>query len=325
MKMPKKALFALKLSLTVILCAIIVWKADWSGVAEGLRAARPVELGLVFAAMVLCVSISACKWQMLLRIHGAAFRFLSLHRWYFVAMFFNNFLPTSIGGDGYRIYKTLGNNRSKTAAVLAVFVERISGILSLLLLGFAGAAIGYLGSDNPLSRTVFLGGLIGVAVGVPALLVFFHRGVLDWLSRHPRIPAVVRNVFMHLDDYRSQPRQTVGVILISFGFHAFSLSWMWLLFHAVGAPIAFTDLAVLAALLAVVAVLPLSINGIGLVDGSLIFLAGQFGVDYDAALTVALLQRALLIPISLFGGALYFLDRRTAGPAPDAEGLEAES
>jgi uncharacterized membrane protein YbhN (UPF0104 family) len=253
---------------------------------------------------------------MLLRIHGAAFPLGALHRYYFIAMFFNNFLPTSIGGDGYRIYKTLGNNRSRTSAVLAVFVERTSGILSLLLLGFLGAGYGYLSSDNALSRTVFLGGLVGIVVGVPFLIVIFHRGILDWLSGHPRIPVVVRNVFLHLDDYRSHPRQTAGVTLVSFGFHALTLTWMWLLYHAVGASIGISDLAVVAALLAVVAVLPLSINGIGLVDGSLIVLAGQFGVSYEAALTVALLQRALLIPMSLFGGALYLLDRRATGQVP---------
>lgn len=317
-----RAFFALKLAVTVLLCAIIVWQADWNRVGSSIASANPWWLVLVFASMVACVTISAWKWSLLLRIHGAPFPFASLHRWYFVAMFFNNFLPTSIGGDGYRVYKTLHNPRSRTSAVLSVFVERVSGILSLLVLGYLGGVIGYLADGNPLSRFVAVAGTIGLVVGVALLLLAWRLRLWHRLSAWPRLPVMVRGVLEHFDDYARAPRESWLVVLVSFGFHAFSLAWWWLLVHATGASISVADLAVVVAMLSVVAVVPLSINGIGLLDGSFIFLAGQFGVAFEPALTVMLLHRALLIPISLAGGVLYFSGRSHGEPAATRERVE---
>lgn len=317
-----RRLLALKLAVTLLLCALIVWQANWGEVGAGIARANPWLLGLVFASMVACVTISAWKWSLLLRIHGAPFPFSSLHRWYFIAMFFNNFLPTSIGGDGYRVYKTFGNRRSGTSAVLAVFVERVSGILSLLFIGYLGGVAGFVADGNPLSRFMALAGTAGLVLGVTALVIAWRLRLWNRVTGWQRLPARVRGVLEHFDDYARMPRESWMVVLVSFGFHAFSLAWWWMLVHATGATIAITDLAVVIALLSVVAVVPLSINGIGLLDGSFIFLAGQFGVAFEPALTVMLLHRALLIPISLAGGVLYFTGRSHGEPAVTRERVD---
>jgi len=264
-------MLALKALVTVALVVFIVSRADWAAVGSTLAAADRTLILIVFAMMVFCVCFSAYKWQKLLAIHGAGFGFAKLNRWYFVAMFFNNFLPTSIGGDGYRIWRTLDNERSRTAAVVAVFAERLSGILTLLLIGFIGALIGWAVSGHALSKLVGQFGVIGLVIGLPAA----------W-----------------------------AVLGVSVIFHFLSLFWMGMLLRAVGASVEFWDLAVIASLISVITVLPISINGIGVVDGAFIWLAGQFGVAYEPALGYMLLQRALLIPISIAGAWFYFTAKR---------------
>jgi hypothetical protein len=323
----RRGILLLKIAVTVLLCAVIVWKADWAAVGAGFRAADLPLIGVVFACMVACVTISAWKWKLLLSIHGARLPFNRLHRYYFIAMFFNNFLPTSIGGDGYRIYKTLDNQRSKTAAVLAVFMERLSGIASLLVIGVVCGAIGYFQDGHPLSRLALYAGVVGAAVGLPLLAMLIHPRTQRWIRSRPRLPGVIRSALEHLDDYGRRPRLSALVVLVSFGFHLFTLAWWLLLVRALGGSLSLTDLAVVAAVLSIVAVIPLSINGIGLVDGSFIYLSGQFGLDYDTALMFMLAQRALLIPISLAGGLLYLAQRDAPAPGsvPGAAGVtEAE-
>lgn len=319
-----KLLFALKLTVTVLLCTAILWNADWNALARGFQDVNLLLLCVVFLCMTLCVTLSAYKWQVLLRIHGAPFTFSRLHKYYFIAMFFNNFLPTSIGGDGYRIYKTLNNKRSKTSAVVAVLVERISGILSLLALGFLGGAVGYLLHHGILSRSIMYVGIGAMVVGIPVMVLLSRESTHAWLRQRKRFPRVLRQAMDHFGDYRREPVQSLWVVVISFGFHAFSLFWIWLLIVSAGGSLAIYDLAVVAALLSIVAILPLSINGIGLVDGSFIYLAGQFGLGYETALTVMLLQRALLIPISLVGGILYTTERKDL-PTEDALEVDALS
>ena len=246
---------------------------------------------------------------MLLGIHGANFSFRQLSRWYFVAMFFNNFLPTSIGGDGYRVWRTFRNPRSGTSAVLAVLVERMSGILTLLGIGFLGALIGWARHGHALSINYSVLGIVGVVVASVLFWWTFFAGGLARLRAWKRLPVKAVNVIDHIDDYTRDPTRSVqAVVLVSVLFHVVSLFWMGLLLRAVGDSISVADLALVAAIISVVAVLPLSINGIGVVDGSFIFLTGQFGVSYEAALSAMLLQRAFLIPISLVGAWFYFRD-----------------
>ena len=304
--------FLLKLTVTVGLVGVIVAYADWVAISESLLNANLTYLALVFLAMTLCVSISAYKWKLLLAIHSVYYPFWVLHRHYFVAMFFNNFLPSSIGGDGYRIYKTLDNPGSGTVAAIAVIMERLSGIASLLVLGFIGAGVGLMRQPNhPVLEPVFFGGLAGIALCILAVaLARWHR-LRKWLAgKRWKLPNMIQDILLRLGDFRRKPGLVIRVVVISIGFHLFTLGWFLLLVHSLGGVVHPADLIVVLALLSVVTVIPLSINGIGLVDGSFIVLAGLFGLGYETALGVMLLQRTLLIPISLVGAAIFFRDRK---------------
>ncbi|MEM7017884.1 MAG: lysylphosphatidylglycerol synthase domain-containing protein, partial [Pseudomonadota bacterium] len=74
---------------------------------------------------------------------------------------------------------------------------------------------------------------------------------------------------------------------------------------AVNGSIEIWNLTLVAALIAVITVLPISINGIGVVDASFIWLVAQFGVPFEQGLGYMILLRFLLIPISLFGALIY--------------------
>ena len=303
-------LLALKLTATVGLAAFLLSRADWRKIGQSFAESNGFFLALVFIAMALCVVISAWKWRLLLDIHGIRFDFFRLNRLYFIAMFFNNFLPTGIGGDGYRVMKTWHNERSRAGAVIAVFMERLTGIAALLMLGFAGGVIGWLVDGDWLSRWIVIIGLVGGALTLALGAALLKTGLLQQWLRSPRCPAVVRTTFEHLTDYRNKPGESAMVMAVSFGFHFLTISWWWMLLAAVGAHLPLYHLVVVLAILSIVTVLPLSINGIGLVDGSFIYLAGQYGLTYEQGLTVMLLLRALMIPVSLMGAWYYLKEKK---------------
>ena len=306
----KRWLLAVKLTATVGLVAFLLSRADWDKIGQSFAKADWFLLALVFIAMTLCVVISAWKWRLLLDIHGIRFGFSRLNRLYFIAMFFNNFLPTGIGGDGYRVMKTWKNERSRAGAVIAVFMERLTGIAALLILGFIGGVIGWWLDGDWLSRWIVIFGLAGGAVTLIAGIVLAKTGAIYKLLQSPRCPGVVRTTFEHLADYRAKPGESAEVMAVSFGFHFLTIAWWWLLIAAVGAHLPLYHLVVVLAILSIVTILPLSINGIGLVDGSFIYLAGLYGVEYEQGLTIMLLLRALMIPISLIGAWYYLREKK---------------
>ena len=153
--------------------------------------------------------------------------------------------------------------------------------------------------DSPRMRTV------------ESVLLIFSRQILAWLINHPKFPRKIKTLLEHLGDYRRHPVMTCQVMGLSFFFHVFTFFWMLLLIAAVGGKLDVFSLVVAVAISNLVAVLPISINGIGLMDGSFIYVASRLGMDFNLALMVMLIIRALLIVLSLIGGIYYLKERKT--------------
>ena len=134
-----------KFIVTVTLCWLIVSWIDWQ---IFLAAVANAHYGMLFAVFLLGIfmrMLSAWKWQILLIGHGIHFPLIALIRWYFIGAFFNTFLPTNIGGDGYRLFKTYDNPKGKARAIGALLLERITGVLAL------GASLLFLRLTPPLA------------------------------------------------------------------------------------------------------------------------------------------------------------------------------
>lgn len=307
----KRLILLIKIVVTITLCTIIIWKGNWTDIWKGLQASNLFFIVIVFLCMILGVMISTYKWQILLSIHGIHFDFGMLQRYYFTSVFFNNFLPTTIGGDSYRIYKTLENTHSRAGAVVAVFTERATGIWALLVLGFAGGIALFLQKNTDIPWLGIVLGTFGVLIVIPFIFVIFSKSVVPWVSARKNFPRILKKALEHFDDYRRQPGRTFQIILISIFYHLFALSWMVVLLKAIGATTSIYNLVVAVAISNLVAILPISINGIGLMDGSFIYVMGELGMNYEPALIFMLLVRTLLIPLSLIGGLFYLSDKKS--------------
>ncbi len=307
-----KLLLCVKVAVGVTLCAIIVARVDWHAASRSLAATGIGLVAVMLGILIALVFVSAYKWRLLLSIHGVEYSTLRLSRYYFVALFFNNFLPTSIGGDGYRIYKTINNGRSKASAIIAVVMERVTGFGTLLTLG-AGAAV--LLAADAAGRLTLLG--VGAASAcIAALPLAWRMRALVPRRWRAAVPASVRRlkatVVEHMDDYIRQPLRSSGVIVISIVFHVgLAFAYFVLIRYGADQKISMLQMMSVLALTTFVAVLPISFNGLGVYEGTFIYLLAQYGVPPDVSVVPMILNRGLLIVLSLIGAGVYFLD--TAG------------
>ena len=306
----KKLLFTLKLLTTLVLSFLILWNVDWKEIWLAFKNANVILIAVIFVLMVSGVFASAFKWKILLSIHNIYFQYNKLYKYYFTAVFFNNFLPSIVGGDGYRIYKTYKNPQSKSGAVIAILMERITGILALLLLGYIGTIVVYAKSGDEIARIGLLIGSTGFGVLLIFLFAFkIKRSLFSELKRK-YFPQKVTAVIANLQEYYDNPSKTMIVLLLSLFFQSILIWNRLLLLVAVGESMSIFQLAIAVAGSTVIAMVPISLNGIGLLDGSFIYLLVHFGIGYEHALLVMVLIRALNVPLSLFGGIFYFLDKR---------------
>ena len=306
-----RILWIVKLCVTIGLGWFLFANADWSAIGVTLARIPPGVLLGALIIMLLNVTVSAYTWQFMLKLHGVHFSFSKLHRYYFTAVFFNNFLPTSIGGDGYRIYKTFGNPRSNSSSVIAVVMERLTGIIALLAIGYFCSFIVFHVHGDDLSGTLMTLGTAGIAMTVVAALFFIFLQGYQRLKRWKSKPRLLQIVLEHGMDYLRQPAASAYVMLISLYFHVQnSMAFYLLLRYGAGVDISIPEVFVVLTLVTLVGVLPISINGLGVVDATFVVLLATYGVDNDSALAVMLIGRILLIPISLIGAGFYLFDRK---------------
>src|SRR5687768_10872082 len=181
----------------------MILQLDWPTVAKQLHTLHwPIiaAAALLYPAALL---LNAAKWWTALRLHDLRFRFNHLLRAGCVGVFLNNLLPTAIGGDIYRVYRT-SNAGSTSQAVSAVLLERVVGLAVMLLNGLVGAV--WLMNSSALARVYVVwavGGFV-IAGAVLILCTCFHAQLGSaLLSRH--LQPVVANLRRIARPHRAWP------------------------------------------------------------------------------------------------------------------------
>src|SRR5262245_63230998 len=135
----RRVVLALEIIVSVGLLTFLFSRVDvaalWAGARQASAAWLAIALGLYFVNVV----TSSWRWQLLLRAQGVQVPARTLLSSYLVAGFFNNFLPSTIGGDVVRIRDTARPAQSKTLATTIVFVDRALGLMGLVLVAALGA------------------------------------------------------------------------------------------------------------------------------------------------------------------------------------------
>jgi len=309
MTFKKKFIFGLKIFITLLLCGFLIYKGDWQHIFEKLQEIRLSLLSILVALILTGILISTIKWRLLLSVHKVHYSFLTLLKYNMIALFLNNFLPTKIGGDFYRVYKTYYNENSKTGAVVAIVAERYTGLFALVTLGTIGGIIGSIRYASMLLAYAVILGVIIICCLVAFVIILHIKKVKSWLLRLKWFPDKIKQLIDNIGEYQRSPVRTILTLVISFIFHCTVIFKFYLLIYLLHENCNFLDLAVVMTISTLVAMIPVSLNGIGIMDTSFIYTIGTYGVSYDAALMAMILNRALLILFSLFGGLLYLFDQ----------------
>jgi uncharacterized membrane protein YbhN (UPF0104 family) len=289
----------LRLGVSAILLGWVAWKTNWSQVGEAFSQFR-AELWLAaIGTLVLTQVVSALRWQLLARPLGFERSLWQYTAFYFIGMYFNLVLPTSVGGDVVRAWYLDGHSGRRLSAFVAVFLDRLSGLLVLLTMACVATVLCPL--DLPPWIPMSVWGTAGCAlVGLMLLPLVASR------SKQARLRASqLRLAFGTL----RQPRLLVLTTLLSLLVQAANVLIVWLVGTAIGAPVPAAYYWILVPMISLLTLLPISVNGMGLREkGMAVFLA-PLGISEGTALTLSLLWFAVFSATSLAGGVFYLFGR----------------
>ena len=141
---------ALKAAVSGSLILYLFSRVDLVSVREAACRAHPEWIALAICLHVVGLGLSAYRWRSLLSIFHQGYGYGYLVRSLLSGLFFNQFLPSTIGGDALRAYQTPSREGERIPAVGVVFVERSIGLIVLLVVGSIAALI----AENPVSNVL---------------------------------------------------------------------------------------------------------------------------------------------------------------------------
>lgn len=285
-----------------------IWQVAAGAAVAPLLAA--VALVLVDRALM------AWRWFLLLRPieRGRLPPFWTVLRIFFVSTFIGTFLPASIGGDAVRAYSLSRHRVPAGEAVASVFLDRVLGVLSLLLLAVSGfPLLGSLSSNRGLRLAL---GVTLAGCLVTGALVFSRRAE-EWaaalLARLPwrRGRQLADEVVAAMRRYASHRGAVAGVLVVSLGVQVLRVAQAHLIGVSLGVAQPFGVYLALVPLILLVMLLPVTVNGIGTSQAAFVLLFGRFGTPDSEAFALSVLFVALGI-VGNLPGALLYTWRRTA-------------
>jgi glycosyltransferase 2 family protein len=322
------AKWLLRVAVSAAILGGLAAKTDWERLAATVRGLRWSAAAASFAVLLAAQVISAIRWRWLARPLGFDGPLRRYVGFYFVGMFFNLLLPTSVGGDAVRaIYLNAGSDR-KMAAFLSVLLDRLSGLLVLLAVACVAAVV----CPVPLPvwvklsvASVAAAAVVGLtllpwATGVLARLDVTGEGAVHrLLDKVSRLAASLREA---LGVYRRRPRLVVSSTALSALVQASSVLQVGLLGLAAGVDVPWAMYGVAAPMVALLTLLPVSLNGMGVREAGMVLFMAPAGVPAEAAVAVAFLWFGVQTAAGLLGAGVYLAGRfpRPEVPHDDAVG-----
>jgi uncharacterized protein (TIRG00374 family) len=283
------------------------------GVQDTLEHLEQLDVGLAglgASVLLLQLLLGATRWQLVGRCYGPAKDFGQLVRFSFMAQFFSQILPATLGGDAVRIWLYYKDGGTLRSSILGVVTDRVFGVVGLMLLVAAGLFTEQAGRLDALLRSgVAL--LVGGGFSAFAGLLLIRRLPGCWLSRF-RVTRVARDLSEGIHGLISKYRDSLVVVGGSAAIHLASIASAWFIAAALGIHISPAVLFVTVPLAIFVSMVPITVSGWGLREGALVALLALYGVPSDGALALSLCFGLALALISLPGALLWATSRRRA-------------
>jgi glycosyltransferase 2 family protein len=299
-------------------------------------------LALAFLLAMASTMLTFVRWYVLVRAVELPFRLLDAFRLGFIGLFFNTFMPGSVGGDVIKAAALAREQNRRTVAVATVLMDRVIALWALIwfvaLLGagfWAGGLLVGQGAEPCRLIVTIAWGIVGVSMLVWIVLgrlpAYRAERFAGRLSRLPRVGHSAGEFWRAVWMYRCRPRSVFGVLLLSWCGHVgfvclFYLCALTLWIPGSGDEIpTLTQHFLIVPIGLVIQAMPFFPGGAGIGELGFGLLYEWLGCSEASGVLASLVQRVLAWVLGLLGYLVYLRMRATLPSALDRETVTAEN
>jgi glycosyltransferase 2 family protein len=301
----------LKLAVGIaIIALLLIFKVNLREISREFIHVQPLWIILAGALHIIGLLISAYRWQLLLGVMQVDAPLMGLLSAYLIGGFFNNFLPTRVGGDIYRMVASSKYTGSMLRPFAVIIVERLSGIYGLILIGITAAVLyPRFHEIRNLALALFILAVGGFLI---TLLFYGSKRFYQWLTNlTSKLPAKISTkligIFEAFWHFSRSKKTMVYVFVLGLLLQFNVILYYYLIARGIQMNMSLLEASLVMPLLICIQLLPLTPNGIGVREFSYIYLLKPFGVSEAQAVAFSFWDYILTFAYGLVGGILYLL------------------
>lgn len=297
--------FLIKLSVSGLLIVLISRNVDLHESMLALSSVSASALAIALLLQVASNGVATLRWFVIMSKIGFKQPFFFYLKSFFKGAFFNQGLPTSIGGDGLRILDCTASSGTTEDAVFGVFIDRIIGLAGLLLLNILALLL-----DNSLLPANIYFPLLTLLVLLCVALVglFFLRNA-NALRSHRHLGFLAR-----LSQRYAQVYSNTGAVALQTGLsvltHLLSMSAFFVIGRSLGLDYSLTVYLALVPPVILLTILPISLAGWGVREGAMVGFFVMIGAEKSLVLTFSVLYGLLALVASIPGLFVYIAQQK---------------
>ena len=307
----------LKFVATATLLFFLYRRVDVAKLKDAVSDLRAFPLVMFFPICAANMALSALRWRTLLRADGINLPLGKLFTSYWIASFFNCFMPSNIGGDVYRIADIAKRSAKPVNTTVSVFADRLIGFIAMSFLGvvFPLAGLRFIPSE---SRWVLMMAAFVFACFIAAAFIVrteFFIGLIPkllprkWRDKTRAAAETVRGSFAA---YGRDPAVIFKCLGISLVFQMMMVAAIWCVGYSLGLRIPFFVYCVFVPIINLLESIPFTIYGIGFRDyGYMMFLTAAGAAAADTyTMNMSVIYVTLTLVYSSLGGLIFLARTR---------------
>jgi glycosyltransferase 2 family protein len=305
-----------KILISAALLYFALRKVNFSDLVSRINIASLGWIGMAIALTFLQIFVGVLRWREISAECGAPLATQQAMRFNLIGTFFNQTLPSSIGGDAVRLWLVARGGAGWRAATYSIFVDRAIGLIALAIIIVASLPWSYRLIGDPNGRTALLLVDFAALAGGVGFLVL-GRLPWPWLKRwwgthHLHACSVIANRVI----FSRKRGPTIAVLSVLV--HVLAVVIAWCVVQSIAAPVVFSQIFQLVPPVMLITMLPISIAGWGVREATMGLAFGYAGLMTNEGVNVSLLFGAVSFVVGAFGGLVWIFSAEKAaqGSAP---------
>jgi uncharacterized membrane protein YbhN (UPF0104 family) len=310
--MRKLLLLAAKISISAILMFLALRKVNFTDLGSRLDLECFGWLAVAVTISLAQVAFGALRWRIITSDCGAPLNNSQVLRFNMIGTFFNQTLPSSIGGDAVRIWLVRRTGSGWRRAGYSVVIDRAIGLIALSIVVVCTLPWSYQLIGDPHGRYALLFvDFAALAGGTVFLLV--GRLPWAWLRTRWQTKDIVA-CSITADRLLFGSARGPAIVALSLLIHLLSATVVWCVARSIEAPVSFFQVFQLIPPVILITMIPISIAGWGVREATMGLAFGYAGLMASEGVNVSLLYGAVTFSVGALGGLVWVMGPEKSAP-----------